>query len=170
MPGEFYIEGKAEKVDLIQVIEKITSETFGLEVLRDHLDQLETRGDDIQTQTDKLAGEIPVSGSTTQNWQIAEADVVSLGADNTRYKLHSLLLSIHNLVGTTITVRFYMQVNGAERKVYDQTFDATGDPPGVWVVNGTVGIHEVLRVTMQSNNVADNGQAVDYDYMLEAMQ
>ncbi len=51
MPGEFYIEGKAEKVDLIQVIEKITSETFGLEVLRDHLDQLETRGDDIQTQT-----------------------------------------------------------------------------------------------------------------------
>ena len=68
MPGEFYIEGKAEKVDLIQVIEKITSETFGLEVLKDQLDQLGTRGDDIQAQTDKLAGETPVSGSATQNW------------------------------------------------------------------------------------------------------
>ena len=169
MPGEFYIEGKAEKVDLIQVIEKITSETFGLEALGNELDQLETRVDDIQTQTDKLAGQAPVSGSTTQNWQTAEADVVSLGADNTRYKLHSLILSIHNMGGTTITIRLYMQVNGAERKVYDQTFDATGDPPGVWVVNGTVGIHELLRVTLQSDNAADNGQAVDYDYMLEAM-
>ena len=169
MPGEFYIEGKAEKVDLIQVIEKITSETFGLEALRNELDQLETRVDKIQKQTDKLAGQAPVSGSTTQNWQTAEADVVSLGADNTRFKLHSLLLSIHNLVGTTITVRLYMQVNGVEQKVYDQTFDATNDPPGVWVVNGTVGIHEVLRVSLQSNNAADNGQAVDYDYTLEAM-
>jgi hypothetical protein len=72
-------------------------------------------------------------------------------------------------VGNTITVRLYMQVNGVERKVYDQTFDATSDPPGVWVVNGTVGIHEVLRVTLQSNNAADNGQAVDYDYSLEEM-
>ena len=169
MPGEFYIEGKAEKVDLVQVIEKITSETFGLEALRNELDQLETRVDEIRTQTDKLAGQAPVSGSTTQNWQTAEADVVSLGADNTRFKLHSLLLSIHNLVGSTITVRLYMQVNGVERKVYDQTFDATSDPPGVWVVNGTVGIHEVLRVTLQSNNAADNGQAVDYDYSLEEM-
>ena len=169
MPGEFYIEGKAEKVDLVQVIEKITSETFGLEALRNELDQLETRVDEIRTQTDKLAGQAPVSGSTTQNWQTAEADVVSLGADNTRFKLHSLLLSIHNLVGSTITVRLYMQVNGVERKVYDQTFDATSDPPGVWVVNGTVGIHEVLRVTLQSNSAADNGQAVDYDYSLEAM-
>jgi len=26
-----------------------------------------------------------------------------------------------------------------------------------------------LRVTLQSNNAADNSQAVDYDYMLEAM-
>ena len=95
--------------------------------------------------------------------------MVSIGLDNVKYKLHSLLLSIHNLGGTAITVRLHMQVNGVERKVYDQVFNATTDPPGLWIVNGSVGIHEALRVTLQSNNAADNGQAVDYDYMLEAM-
>ena len=105
----------------------------------------------------------------TADWQIAEADVVSVGEGNTQYKLHSLLVSIHNLVGTTITVRLYMKVNGVERKVYEQAFDAVTDPPGLWIVNGTVAIHEVLRVTLQSNEAADNGQAVDYDYLLEAM-
>jgi len=123
----------------------------------------------IEAKLDKLAGETPVTGSATHDWQTTEFDVVSLGSDDTKYKLHSLLLSIHNLVGTAITVRLYSQVNGTERKVYEQAFDATTDPPGLWIVNGTVGIHEVLRVTLQSNNAADNGQAVDYDYMLEAM-
>jgi hypothetical protein len=72
-------------------------------------------------------------------------------------------------VGTTITVRLYMQVSGAERKVYEQAFNATTDPPGLWIVNGSVGIHEVLRVTLQSNDANDNGKAVDYDYMTEVM-
>jgi len=36
-------------------------------------------------------------------------------------------------------------------------------------VNGTVGIHEALRVELQSNKVADNGVALHYDCMLEAM-
>jgi hypothetical protein len=48
-------------------------------------------------------------------------------------------------------------------------FDATADPAGVPVINGTWGIHDVLRVTLQSNNAADNGKAVDYDCMLEEM-
>ena len=48
-------------------------------------------------------------------------------------------------------------------------FDATVDPVGLWIVNGTIGIHEVLRVTLQSNAVADDGQPVDYDYLFEAM-
>ena len=123
----------------------------------------------LEAKMDKLAGETPVIGSATDDWQTAESDVVSLGSDDTKYKLHSLLLSIHNLVGTAVTVRLYIQVNGTERKVYEQAFDTTTDPPGLWIVNGTVGIHEVLRVTLQSNNATDNGQAVDYDYMLEVM-
>lgn len=112
---------------------------------------------------------VPVTGSTIDNWQAAEADIVNVGSANVRHKIHSLLLSIHNLAGTVITVRLYMRVNGVERMVYDQEFDATADPPGLWIVNGTVGIHEALRVTLQSNNAADNGKAVDYNYMLEAV-
>jgi hypothetical protein len=119
---------------------------------------------------EKLVGLAPVSGSAAGDWQAAESDVVFIGSSGTKYKLHSLLLSIHNLVGTAITVRLYLPVNGIERKVYEQVFDATTDPPGLWIVNGTVGIHEVLRVTLQSNDAADNGTAVDYDYMLEAME
>ena len=155
MPGEFYIEGKKEKVDISQILAGQS--------------ELEAKGDAIRSQTDKLAGLEPVTGSTAHDWQTAESDVVSIGADNTKYKLHSLILSIHNLVGTTVTVRLYMQVNGVERKVYEQTFDATADPPGLWIVNGTVGIHEALRVSLQSNDPADNGKSVAYDYMLEAM-
>ena len=110
-----------------------------------------------------------ITGSTTANWQTAESDVVTIGAAGVRYKVHSLLLSIHSLAGTTITVRLYMRVNGVERKVYEQSFNAASDPAGLWVINGTLGIHEALRVTLQSNNAADNGKSVDYDFMLEVM-
>jgi hypothetical protein len=162
MPGEFYIEGKKEKVDLSQILANQSQ-------ILTRQDDLESRFDNIKNQTDKLAGQPPATGSVAQDWQVSESDVVSIGLDNVKYKLHSLLLSIHNLVGAAITVRLYMRVSGAERKVYDQAFNAMTDPPGLWIVNGSVGIHEALRVTLQSNNAADNGQAVDYDYMLEAM-
>ena len=122
----------------------------------------------ILTQINKLAGEVPVTGSTTANWQAAEADIISIGADNIRNKLHSLVLDINSLVGT-VTIRLYQQVNGVERRCYQQAFTVAADGPGLWIVNGTIGLHEVLRVTAQSNNAADNGQAVGYDYMLEAM-
>ena len=114
------------------------------------------------------AGLPPVTGTTTANWNAAEADIISIGADNIRNKLHSLVLNINALVGT-VTIRLYMQVNGVERRVYQQAFTVAADGPGLWVVNGTVGIHEVLRVTAQSNNAADNGTAIGYDYGLEAM-
>ena len=133
------------------------------------IDTVDTVVDGIKAQTDKLDGETPGQGSTTANWQTAESDVISIGAAGTRYKTHDLTISIHNLVGTAITVRLYKPVNGTERQVYQQTFDATSDPPGLPIINGTWAIHDVLRVTLQSNNAADNGQAVDYDYMLEAM-
>lgn len=123
---------------------------------------------DIKTQIDKLAGETPGVGTTIENWQIAEANVVSVGANNVKNKLHSLLLDINALVGA-VTVRMYMQINGIERRVYQQNFTVAADGPGLWIVNGTIGIHEVLRVTAQSDNAADNGQAICYDYMLEAM-
>ena len=148
MPGEFYVEGKAEKVSLSGIEAKI---------------------DAVKTQTDRLAGETPGEGSTTADWQTAEADVVSVGASGIRNKIHDLTVSIHNLAGTQVTARLYKTVNGTERKVYEQKFDTTIDPPGLPIVNGSWAIHGVLRVTLQSNDAADNGKAVDYDYMLEAI-
>jgi hypothetical protein len=83
--------------------------------------------------------------------------------------VHDLSLNISNLVGTVITVRLYKKVNGVERKIYEQTFNAASDPSGLPIINGTWATHDVIRVTLQSNNAADNDKAVDYDYMLEAM-
>lgn len=155
MPGEFYIENKAERLSLKSIEDAIAA--------------LEAKLDTVKIQTDKLAGQSPVEGSVTADWQVAETNVVSIGAAGIRNKIHDLTVSIHNLVGTQITVRLYKAVNGIERKVYEQVFDAGIDPSGLAVINGSWAVHNVLRVTLQSNDVTDNGKSVDYDYMLEAM-
>ena len=119
----------------------------------------------------------PHVGTLAANWQSgvatsteAGADLVSIGVDNTKYKLHSLLLNISALTpGATITVKLFMEVTGTERKVYNQPFVQGTDPDGLWIVNGTVGIHDVLRVEVQSNNPLDDMLNIDYDYMLELM-
>ena len=123
----------------------------------------------IKTQTDKLAGAAPVTGSVTQDWQTAEADVVSIGEAGVSNKIQDLSLNISNLVGALIIVRLYKNINGVERKLYEQSFNAATDPPGLPIINGTWATHDVIRVSLQSDNAADNGQAVDYDFMLEAM-
>jgi hypothetical protein len=123
----------------------------------------------IKTQTDKLAGAAPMTGSATQDWQTAEADVVSIGEAGVSNKVQDLSLNISNLVGTLIIVRLYKNINGVERKVYEQSFNAATDPPGLPIINGTWATHDVIRVSLQSDNVADNGQAVDYDCLLEEM-
>lgn len=155
MPGEFYIENKAERLSL-----------KGIE---DAIAELEAKLDTVKSQTDKLAGQSPVEGSVARDWQVAETDVVSIGAAGIRNKVHDLTLSIHNLAGTQIMVRLYKAVNGIERKIYEQAFDAGSDSSGLPVINGSWAMHGILRVTLQSNEVADNGKSVDYDYMLEAM-
>jgi len=191
MPGEFYIEGKAEKVDISDILAEITELTaklddtvYGLAAIASEVNDSETKIDnlqgdvsDIKSQADKLSGELPESDSVTANWNSglassgnAGADLVSAGASDTSYKLHSLLVNIANMtLGSAITVRMYTQVNGVEHEVYNQRFTQGTDPNGLWIVNGTVGIHEVLRVEIYSNQASDDGIAVDYDYMLEAM-
>ena len=122
----------------------------------------------IKTQTDKLAGAAPVTGSVTQDWQTAEADVVSVGEAGVSNKIQDLSLNVANLVGVLI-IRLYKNVNGVERKMYEQSFNAATEPPGLPIINGTWATHDVIRVSLQSDNAADNGQAVDYDFMMEAM-
>ncbi len=163
--------GLAALEALIDDIEaKLDDGTTGLAALRALIDALEAK-------LDKLSVEPPVSGSVTGNWQSGTAtsgetgaNLVTVGANDTKKKLHSLLLSIHNFtLGGRVTVRLFMQVKGVERKVYQEDFNKGTDPDGLWVVNGTVGIHDSMRVELQSNRAADNGVALDYDYMLETM-
>lgn len=161
--------GLAALKPLIDAVEgKLDDGGTGLAALKTLLDALGVKADAIKSQTDKLAGAVPVSGEAAGDWQ-AEADVRSIGADGVKNKVHDLTLSIHNLVGTVITVRLYKKVNGVERRCYGQSFNAATDPPGLPIIDGIWGIHGVLRVTLQSNDAADNGKAVDYDCMLEAM-
>jgi len=156
MPGEFYIEAKRERLDLSVILSAIDALSIKLERLR---------------------GDAPVSGSVTANWQSGTgtsgetgADLIIIGTNDIKYKLHSLLVNISALTaGAAIAIKLFMKVNGAERKVYHQSFTQGADPDGLWVVNGTVGLHEALRVELQSDNAADNGKAVDYDYILEVM-
>lgn len=129
---------------------------------------------------DKLAGKTPVTGQVTANWNTstgtsgeAGEDLVTIGANDTKNKLHSLLLDVSDLTdGANIRVKLFMQVNGVEKKVYDQGFIVpTGTTPpdtdGLWIVNGTVGIHEALRVEVYSDT--NESKAIAYDYMLEEM-
>ena len=118
--------------------------------------------------TMNLAGLPPAVGSIAAAWNTAEANIVQIGVADTSYKVHSLELDITGLVGT-ITIRMHQEVVGVERRVYEQPFTVAANGPALWIVNGTVGIHEILRVTAQSDNAADNAQPIGYDYMLEAM-
>ena len=63
----------------------------------------------------------------------------------------------------------YQIVNAVERLVYSQTFLRGTDPDGLWIINGTTGIHQALRVEVYSDNVADDAINCDYDYMMEVM-
>jgi len=181
----------AIKVLISALEDKLDDSTYGLAVLKTLIDAIEDKLDDgtlglaalkalidaVEAKLDKLTGQAPVSGSVVGNWQSGTAtsgetgaNVVTIGANDTKKKLHSLLLSIHNFQsGGKVTVKLFMQVNGTERKVYQEDFNKGNDPDGCWVVNGTLGIHEELRVEVQSNRAADNGMALHYDYMLEAM-
>jgi len=138
----------------------------------------------IKTQTDKLAGESVVENTVAANWNTAvgtsgEAgeDLVTIGTAATKHKLQSLLLDVNALTdGAKIHVKLFMKVNGNERKVYDTDFTvpttAAGETPppdtlGLWIVNGTVVIHDTLRVEVYSDT--SENVAIAYTYVLEAM-
>jgi len=72
-----------------------------------------------------------------------------------------------------ITIRAYIKINGVEQRIFPipaaTTFTAAVSAPGIPLIDTTGAITEALRVTIQSDAVADNGKAVGYEYKLEAM-
>jgi hypothetical protein len=180
--------------EVVAIEGKLDDGTSGLAALKALIDAVETKLDDgtsglaalealidaIELKVDKLAGEAPVEGSTTANWHTATGtsgetgeDLVTIGVAATRYKLHSLLLDVSTLTdGATIHVKLFEKINGNEKKVYDQEFTVpTGTVPpdtdGLWIVNGTVVIHDTLRVEVYSDT--SESKAIGYTAILEAM-
>lgn len=118
-----------------------------------------------------------LQGSRAGNWQSgtatsgeAGADLISSGEAGKTKLIHSLIIDIGGLTnGAEIAVKLFMKVNAIERKLYSTTFTVGTDPDGCWVINGTVAIHDVLRVEVQSNDASDNGKPVAYTIAMENM-
>ena len=108
--------------------------------------------------------------SVVADWNTAEATICVIGVAGTNYNVLSALVNLSNLAGI-ITLRMYISVNGTLRQIFPanpaMTFSpATGDSPGVPIINSPFGIANELTITAQSDNVADNGAAIDFEYML----
>ena len=120
----------------------------------------------------KFSGEPGTNGNLVGNWNAAETTVCTIGAPNTRYKVHNLTIGIGALVGH-VSIRLYTDVNGSEQCIFplpDNTvFTVADDQTAIAVINSTFGIKNALRVTVQSDNPADDGAVVEYDYLIEAM-
>ena len=110
------------------------------------------------------------SGGTIADWQAAEQVICTIGAINTIHKIHSLIIDINSLVGN-ITLQMYINVNGANRRIFPlktATWSVPGgDAQAIAVINGTWAIGNVLTVTAQSDNAVDNGKNIGYEYILE---
>lgn len=119
-----------------------------------------------------FAGIPGTNGNLAANWQAAEQTLCTIGAPLTRLKVHNLTIGIAALVGN-ISIRLYTDVNGVERRIYPipaaTTFSMALDGPAIPVINSSVGFKNAVRVTLQSDAVADNGVVAEYDYLTEAM-
>lgn len=114
----------------------------------------------------------PTSGNTgAKNWQNeGPLEVCTIGADGEYYRVQSLVLGTSELSGSLITVTLEMKVDGVMNIVYEQVVNRSPGfyPPGLWIIEGTLGIHEALVVKLKSNNPDDNGKVITYDYSLES--
>ncbi len=113
----------------------------------------------------KLKETAPTQGTATQNWQAAEADIVQVGADNTLNEIGAIEVSMRNMAGNVI-LRMYKQINGVEDMCRYGVWAAGSPDVGVVLVNSNWKVNEVVRVTAESDNAADNGQAIDYEYII----
>jgi len=120
---------------------------------------------DVKAETAIIMGWQTYPGTTTANWQVAEAVVLTIGGIGVINKIHSLCLDISPMQGI-ITIRFYTDINGANTQVYIQTFTVAADGPGLYMINGTLALSGMFTVTAQSNNVMDDAQAIGWEYIL----
>ena len=104
-------------------------------------------------------------GSTIADWQVAESAITNLGGIGVINMVHLLLLDISALVGN-ITIRLYANINGVQQQCYSQIFSVAIDGPGLPIINGTLALYGIVVVTAQSDNPADDGQPIGWEYIL----
>lgn len=109
MPGEFYIEGKKEKIDISQLVAAAT-------LLEDKLDSIALAGAGVLHEQ----ADVPFNINATN---VGETNVFSLAAANTRYVVRSLRLKCVDPGAKTVTVRLYELVNNVQALV--DFFDIT---------------------------------------------
>ena len=113
-------------------------------------------------------GGVTYRGSVVANWQAAEQDLLTIGVvtPGTATVINFLGVGIQNLAGN-IAIRMYVTINGTERRIYPipsgLTFSVAADSPSIPIIQSTTALPGRLRVTVQSNNPADNGAAVTYE-------
>ena len=115
-----------------------------------------------------IAATATMTGSVVANWQAAEQDLLTIGAAvaGQATVINFLGVGIQNLAGN-IAIRMYVTINGVERRIAPipagLTFSVAADAPCIPMINSTMAFPGRLRVTVQSNNPADNGAAVTYE-------
>ena len=113
-------------------------------------------------------GGITLHGSVVANWQAAEQDLLTIGVvtPGTATIINFLGVGIQNLIGD-VAIRMYVTINGVERRIAPipagLTFSVAADAPCIPMINSVMALPGRLRVTVQSNNAADNGAAVTYE-------
>lgn len=131
-----------------------------------------------KAQADKLHGVAPAINTVNALWNSGVAPSLQpgatltiIGAAATRYKVHGLHVDVTALtVGAHVTVRLYTPTTGVlPVNGYSQTFTVGTDPNDLWIINGTLEIDDILRVEVRSDVAGDDGRAIGYKYLLEAM-
>jgi hypothetical protein len=117
-------------------------------------------------------GFIEYDGHATNNWNTGVATSGNPGADLTIIYgpciVQNLVVSMRNLTpGANVTVRMYKDVHAIEEEIYNQTFIQGTDPNGIPVIDGVTGFYENVRIEVYSDQVADDGAQVNYQYPIE---
>jgi hypothetical protein len=114
-----------------------------------------------------------VPGLVTANWNSGlatsgqpGADLFTFGTVNRWWRLTDayLLLAAFN-AGATVTVRAYMNLMGAEREIMDDNWVVALDPAVIFLTwFWEVQIYGPIRIEVFSDQAADDGLAVPYEY------
>jgi len=148
------------------ITDRLDNATYGLSAL-------ETLVDGIETQTDKLSGADADTETGALNLFTGERTIFEI-VKTTRYKLVGAFIRMDGTTpvtgGATITVKFYLKVNGTYVKLAERTYVKGTDPDGITIADSLFGATGSIKVTAQSDNAGDTATTVPYQYVTEDME